>query len=113
MSNFFYDVEPEEIKRMLRKAEMRDVVKWFARAMEQRLKENDHKGGWERCTDEYLFRRLVEEVGELSIAIHDTSSEREELVLKEAADVANFTMMIVDNATANIHSKLFNYREDT
>ena len=28
---------------------MREEVKWFAEQMENKLQENDHKGGWQDC----------------------------------------------------------------
>jgi hypothetical protein len=57
--------------------------------MEMRLRANDHKGGWYDCTLQYLKKRLHEEVMELRSSRRDTRVE-------EAADVANFAMMIAD-----------------
>jgi len=73
----------------------RPEVKAFADAMEAKLKANDHKGGWNNCgtSMQYLFDRLLEETEELEVAVHDKNS-----VLEEAADVANFAMMIADVA---------------
>ncbi len=69
---------------------MRSSVATFAGMMEARLRENDHKGGWDRESDSRLFARLVEEVGELaaSIAEHGKPSAT------ECVDVANFAMML-------------------
>ncbi|MGG4288345.1 hypothetical protein ABEW81_11165 [Priestia megaterium] len=74
---------------------MRRQVKWFADQMEEKLRENDHKGGWEDCDYGYLIPRLGEEVNELVQAI---VSGQTVSIVKEAADVANFAMMIADKA---------------
>ena len=71
--------------------ELRPEVAAFAQAMENALRENDWKGHWRHCSGTYLFNRLRGEVNELSRA---STSAR----LKEAADVANFAMMIADKA---------------
>ena len=71
---------------------MRPQVAWFANEMERRLEENDHKGGWECCTDKWLFNRLRQEMKELACAVKEGRG-----VVEEAADVANFAMMIADN----------------
>ncbi len=79
--------------------ELREPVRRFAETMEQRLRANDHKGGWTRCEVLWLLGRLREEVEEL---------EREILrgepaaIVHEAADVANFAMMIADRSTAGV-----------
>lgn len=75
---------------------MRDQVKWFAEQMEAKLQENDHKGGWENCSVEYLLNRLNEEAQELFYATETPNSM--ETIIREAADVANFAMMIADKA---------------
>lgn len=71
---------------------VREPVLWFAGKMESKLQENDHKGGWENCTFQYLFQKLDEEVKELTTCIS------EEKAIQEAADVANIAMMIADRA---------------
>lgn len=67
----------------------------FALLMEATLRANDRKGGWKSCTPSWLLRRLKAEVGEL----HRASVKRlpQADVEREAADVANFAMMIADN----------------
>ena len=67
----------------------------FAERMAKRLYANHNKGGWDGCTGAYLFRRLLEEVAELMKAFEDRETENDELC-DEAADVANFAMMIAD-----------------
>jgi len=81
--------------------EVRKEVKRFAEAMEQQLQANDHKGGWQDCSLEWLAARLVQEAGELLMAIQGNAFKLlpEPIpgrVMAEAADVANFAMMIWD-----------------
>lgn len=95
----------------------RQEVMWFARKMEAELRKNDHKGGWESCHDGYLLRRIADERGELARKLRRLArkirvrtggalSERAGLgvtkaeakaIVSEAADIANFAMMIADN----------------
>jgi NTP pyrophosphatase (non-canonical NTP hydrolase) len=81
---------------------MRQCVLKLAELMNQKLDANSAKGGWDECTTEYLCARLAEEVGELiAVAIRDRGlppSARRAAIAGEAADVANFAMMIADNA---------------
>lgn len=67
----------------------------FAKAMDEVLCENDHKGGWRDCDIEYLRHRLIEEVGEyfalLSCSKEAWSREKDK---KELLDVANFVLML-------------------
>ena len=81
------------------------TVRWqvraFAEAMERKLAANDHKGGWEDCSIDYLIKRLRQETSELLKVAGDReartlTNEEAEKVLNEAADVANFAMMIAD-----------------
>jgi NTP pyrophosphatase (non-canonical NTP hydrolase) len=65
----------------------------FADAMEAKLRVNDYKGGWKHSPTAWLIARLIQEVGELAVSI---AGDFDEDVLYEAADVANFAMMIVD-----------------
>jgi len=74
---------------------MRREVKTFAHAMEYKLGLNDHKGGWENLDNEELFYRLREEVDELQEAIKEGNYIN---ILLEAADVANYALMIAWNA---------------
>ena len=80
----------------------RTEVRWFAEQMEAKLKENDHKGGWDSCGIFWLRNRLVEEVKELTRVMeagHNSESGLDlENIIREAADVANFAMMIADKA---------------
>lgn len=71
---------------------MREEVKWFAEQMEEVLKQNDHKGGWQDMCVGECFDRLIMEMRELKDAILNGGA-----VTKEAVDVANFAMFIADN----------------
>lgn len=73
---------------------------WFRRVMDTKLHENNDKGHWGDINWRTLLFLLNQEVDEL----------REELtkpkhnpvaIAREAADVANFAMMIADNARHN------------
>jgi len=75
---------------------VRSEVAWFAEKMEEKLLENDRKSHWKGCSDKWLLNRLRQETGELKRAIG--SKLDSEQVAREAADVANFAMMIADNA---------------
>jgi len=74
---------------------MRKEVRIFADCMEHKLRKNDHKGGWEKQTNEQLFKLLRGEVDELEAALKDEPALH---VVFEAADIANFAMMIAWNA---------------
>jgi hypothetical protein len=71
--------------------ELRGEVLLFALAMERKLRQNDHKGGWKNEWSPRLLERLWEEHVELYAAI-ETGGD----ILGEAADIANFAMMIAD-----------------
>ncbi len=90
--------------------ELRPAVKWFAEIMEAKLKANDHKSGWLNNTPDSLLTRLKEETKELievlewrkrdtgrsagdGLLVTDVSNEK---IINEAADIANFAMMIAD-----------------
>ncbi len=71
-----------------------DALADFTQACERKLRLNRHKGGWQNTTMAYLLRRLAQEKGELVRAVRANRPRAE--VLEEAADVANFAMMIAD-----------------
>lgn len=81
---------------------IRPEVLWFAQQMEDKLKKNDHKGGWSKCDIGYLMGRLYEELNELNVAVCEDAMDYKpkkyslELIISEAEDVANFAMMIAD-----------------
>ena len=78
--------------------ELRAEVRWFAQQMELQLRANDWKGGWHDDGLAPLYGMLRQEMQELEYAIFPRFEEEGERIVKEAADVANFAMMIADNA---------------
>lgn len=72
--------------------EIRPEVARFALAMEEVLRQNDHKGGWRDCSLDYLVGRLQDEFHELMEAVRGKDPD----IRKEAVDLANFSMMIWD-----------------
>lgn len=71
----------------------------LVKTMKEKMKENEiNKGkrGWLNCHYSFLTYRLIEEVKELTDSIDDRKDK--EHIKKEAADVANFAMMIHDKA---------------
>lgn len=68
--------------------------------MEIKLRDNDHKRGWSNCSLDWLVMRIAHERNELKRAIDrynsDASEENRRIIINEAADVANFAMMIAD-----------------
>jgi NTP pyrophosphatase (non-canonical NTP hydrolase) len=82
---------------------MRPAVRAFALAMERELRINDYKGGWHETSPGYLMERLREETQELVGAMARKQGDphsRKARILSEAADTANFAMMIADVAGA-------------
>jgi NTP pyrophosphatase (non-canonical NTP hydrolase) len=73
---------------------LHDSLAGFAQIMEEKLRANSHKMGWRNCTMAYLIRRIGQESAELRRAIKNGRPHAE--VAREAADVANFCMMIAD-----------------
>jgi hypothetical protein len=73
--------------------DLRPAVRKFAIAMEERLKANDYKGGWDNCSAQYLMNGLLEELAELSAAILEGDFSG---INEEAVDVANYAMMLAD-----------------
>lgn len=74
---------------------LRPEVFRFALEMETKLFLNDHKGGWHRESALWLLERLYEEASELRHSIDSGCCEE---IRSEAADVANFAMMIAEKA---------------
>lgn len=71
---------------------IRAEVQAFAQDMERKLSANDHKQHWSTIPQDKLLRRLKQELRELERAMKKGKN-----VVEEAADVANFAMMIADN----------------
>lgn len=83
----------------------RNEVLWFAEEMEKKLRANDHKGHWSNCTPVYLYNRADNELKEVWTALLGDGSlnpctpEEAARIIAECADVANFMMMLADNAS--------------
>jgi len=86
---------------------LRPEVLEFAKIMERKLRENNEKGGWKTCSTWWLLGRAHEELVELRNALDSWMAKRDFCsgdrirrlaadVIEEAADVANFVMMIAD-----------------
>jgi hypothetical protein len=82
----------QELRAHYEPVVLRPAVQWFAEQMELALGDNDHKGGWTSCTPYWLLRRLRGETQELEREV----KKRGHLIVREAADVANFALMIAD-----------------
>jgi hypothetical protein len=81
------------------KIELRESVKWFAEQMETRLKQNDYRGGWNKeiLTDLYFY--LEKQQKELKNALYEHYGKmNNKRLIKEAVDLANYAMMIAENA---------------
>lgn len=75
---------------------LRPEVRAFAEVMEAQLRRNDHKPGWKHDEPDALLKRLREETEELQEVCDEQTSDSGPEILREAADVANFAMMIAD-----------------
>lgn len=86
------------------------VLDWFKGQMDDELgqPENAVKSSWEDMSFRDLIDRLEDEVEELRYAIEDYDrlvtkrNNRRPFVISEAADVANFAMMIAHKALKDI-----------
>ncbi len=75
--------------------EPRESIKNFAQHMESALVENEHKGGWQGCEMSHFIKCLKKQLQDLMLSLADRDNER---ITKEAADIANFCMMISEKA---------------
>jgi hypothetical protein len=95
------------------KEQIIELVDDFALHMKHKMLANAHKGGWRGEQLSYVFTRLLQEVSELSEAIvqcqtPDEDGATEENVIRvagEAADVANFAMMVYDLVKAEFEKR--------
>ena len=81
---------------------LRPCVAWFAQHMERKLRKHDRERGprgWQEDGASHLYDRLQDEASELEGAIRRTGEGGKDAdrIIGEAADVANFAMMIADN----------------
>lgn len=85
---------------MTRPVTIRESLRNFVIEMEKVLRDNDYKGGWKAESLEYLIKRAMTELGELSDALlryqHNDHQDNAAMVVREAVDVANYMMMIAD-----------------
>jgi hypothetical protein len=94
---------PRQLSEMTERVTMDDVrpeVKWMAIEMEKTLRKNDHKGGWQDCSIEYLYAGFFHESVELDDEIYGMGTDRMDYdrIIAEAVDAANYAMMIADVA---------------
>lgn len=68
----------------------------FAKAMLDQLIANQEKGHWSDCSWDFLIDQLNRNLNELVAAVELTHDEA--TILRRAANVANFSMMIAENA---------------
>lgn len=78
------------------KKEIEDTVSWFSGRMQEKMLTNMYKGSWRGYTTQLLFKRLIDEISELYEALLVGGTED---IIKEASDIANFSMMIADIAS--------------
>ncbi len=86
--------EREAVREALKDHTLREELLWFAGRMEEKLKANDHKLTWRSCRRSDMLRRISGELTELQNAIRTRRPTDE--IIDEAADVANFCMMVAD-----------------
>ena len=82
------------------------IILAFAERMEAKLAKNRHKGGrtaWLQDDPRELLRRLNQEVAELEEAV---DSGHAQSAIDEAADVANFALMVADWFTVHLPQPL-------
>lgn len=70
---------------------VREKLVDFAELMEEQLKRNEYKGGWEQCTTQFLRNEL-----EKNFRLLMRCSSHEEY-RRRCANIANFAMMLSDN----------------
>lgn len=83
--------------------DLRPEVVQFAVLMERQLRKNDFKGGWKNDSAQALWPRIFEELEELGTELNPfrpPGAHKRENIGLEAADVANFLMMVTDRAGA-------------
>lgn len=67
----------------------------FANEMHKELENNNHKGGWEYLSPQWIINRMRQEVDEIERAIQKGKPVEE--VVSECADVANFAYFLAHN----------------
>ena len=98
---FVVALEPWRYKR----GEYEDVITRFGEEMLAKLNEHKNRGlSWKGLTTTSLMRGLTTELNELKCAL--AMSGNTDDVIKEAADVANYAMMIADVARRDHESRM-------
>ena len=72
------------------------AISRFAVSMRDQMRANAHKGGWEHMEPDACYRRAMQEMVELGEVLHrDPTGLKDRVrIIREAADVANFLMML-------------------
>jgi len=99
-----FEIEAQKIAALTHAEEepgLRDAVLWFAREMERQLAVNDSKGGWDNCSPLFLIESLRENVRQIVRLVSGRrdvpTNDEKKVILKAAADAANFALMLADN----------------
>ena len=101
----FFDDHKDEINKRTRQFLFDVDSKVLLTVMKKKLHEKDSfKGLWDKETNDELFLLLNNEMEELAHAILEEGNEE---IMREAADVANFAMMICANAKRRCQQLLF------
>ena len=80
--------------------EPRQQIKDFTISMEYVLAQNDYRGGWEGEDYSCLMNRVAANLKEMRRLFWKgaRTPDRQGTLMKKATDIANFAMMIYDNA---------------
>jgi hypothetical protein len=95
VKNFYSDVELMMQNKY--KEDNRDYLKLLQAgntAQIEKLRENEHKPGFDNIDINWAFKRLHDEFRELFSELSEDNKDYS-LIRKEAADVANFAHMII------------------
>jgi len=74
---------------------LRNELRAFAYLMEDKLKYNDDKGGWDDCSSGYLYKQITKQHELLAEAILDDNIQE---IQKRSINIANYSMMIQLNS---------------
>lgn len=90
-------------KEKIDQLNVRKCILEFAISMEEKLQKHDEdygKNGWKKSNYLFLVNRIEDELRELIeyLISKENTKENREKIKEECADIANFAMMIHDNA---------------
>jgi hypothetical protein len=74
----------------------RKAVRLFSYEMESQLQLNAHKRGWDREHWEFLNKEINRNSHSLAVELFKEDRDKDEII-RRAANIANFAMMIADN----------------